>query len=853
MFLENPLNGYFGDLPYVGPVESSAFFQLVSEARLHKLSEKMIINPREIDYFVHPKSKLYSSIKFNHRQSSSKIIKTTIYPELKNNFHSISSFNRGSSPKIIHIKESVSRIFKPNTDTNLTNIVGLDFYGIQKIWSELIKFIFGYEPDTNLYFAIPNIDNYLQDELGTGDFLLSLLLIGVASIVDFVVSRELNVGRIKNVSLELTVFSNNFGKSIADTLEFFCENTLNLSVSRSFCSPDEKNIFYQNLFTEIPSLTISSLNELIENVRSRCVDRHEELCDLNFSENESPTFAPVILVIVPLLNSIRINLKKSLLDSYSYEPITVLSDMDWDATILDQKTPIIFFCSSAWILEQARFPKYDQLLCKLNIKTILHCGFIEFKLTIEEELAETITFIKFLNQSSFDISFVKHLPQSFSENAAYPSRMNAIEVAGNTILLMFRLFMMRYSPVSEQPFFTFPRNIFFSESAWRLYLKCVPILSLGGLIKATYDHSDWPIVELTVLGRFISLRFRLTENGTEGPELSLIDSKIVVWSHLLRQSYSDTCSLIQERYIFKDWINCNVKKFCDTYKMILSEGSTSRFQSLIRQLSNFGINDLNDTKRTHLILSSPSGRRGPIPFQLSDRRVTTCRGWFDKAPLQIGLVSEKRSVETFCPPPSSLYSEVEVASKGSIFRIQCPTEVSYPIIVAYFILHISLHNNGIFVESVDAVPPVPLPNSILQSHTMLTVLKDPDLDNVGLWLDGIMCDAALAPSDPSMLVNLLLKGQHFIELCERVPFTRKRKLPKTEPKVNCNLATSGVFAGVTPRSLIESDTIEEFINLVGTIGREKAESTFRRKKGFGFLDPDHYLYPYYLHLLSKGI
>ncbi|CCW60343.1 unnamed protein product [Phytomonas sp. EM1] len=812
-----------------------------------------MLNPREIDYFVHPESKLYSIVKSNFKRSTSKIIKSTPYPELKTDYYSVDTFSAGSTRKIIHIQESVSRVFRTNSNPNAINIVGLDFYGIQKIWSELIRFMFGCGQKTSLHFAIPNLDIYLKDDLGIGDFLLSLLVIGVASIVDFFASRELNSEKIDNVLLEFTVYNNNYGRFIADTLHFFCENTLNLRVSHSFCSSAERDIFYHNFFSSIVSVEISSLSELVENVRSQCVDRHEELCDFEVSENVSSTLAPIILLIVPLLNSIRHSLKKSLLDSYSYEPIIVFSDIDWDASILDQKTPIIFFCSSAWISQQACLTKYEQVLSKLNIKTILHCGFIEFGLTIEEELVETITCIKVLNQSSFDISFVKHSPQSFSKSIAYPPRADLIEVAGNVILLMFRLFMMRFDPVSKQPFFTFQRNIFFTERAWRLYLECVSRLSLGGLIKKAYGQSDCPTVELTVLGRLLSFRFRLSESNIEGPELSLIDAKIVVWSHLLRQHFQDVCGLIQERYIFKDWIESNVKRFCDTYNIIFTDNRANGFQSLIRQLSNVGINDLNDGKRTHIILSATSGRRVPIQLHLSDRRVTTCRGWFEQAPLQTGLVTEKRSVDTFCFPPSSLYCDIEVASKGSILRIQCPTEVSYPIIVAYLILHISLHNNCIFVESLGAVPPISLPINILQSHTMLTLLEDSELDNAGLWLDGIMCDAALAPSDSSMLVHLLLKGQNFIRICERAPFTRKRKLYKTERKDNVNQDTSGVFTGVTPRSLSEADTVEEFVSLVTTIGREKAENTFRYKKGFAFLDPSHYLNPYYLHLLTKSV
>nr|CCM18372.1 hypothetical protein, conserved [Leishmania guyanensis] len=175
-------------------------------------------------------------------------------------------------------------------------------------------------------------------------------------------------------------------------------------------------------------------------------------------------------------------------------------------------------------------------------------------------------------------------------------------------------------------------------------------------------------------------------------------------------------------------------------------------------------------------------------------------------------------------------------------------ELSYPLIVAHSVLHISLHNICVFSETVDPSVVTPLPRNLLESGVMSSLLCDLTRGNAGFWLDGVMNEIVLTSSASSVLAPLTLKGRQHIPYCERELFTRKR------PRQEIGAAKAGEmegFKGTLPRTAAERSAVEELAELIRTIGREKAEKAVRGKKGFSFLEPSHELYPFYLYSLKR--
>lgn len=813
-------SGFYCDLPNFGPLESISFLETVGGFHLHKLSERLLRGSRNYDFF-------FSDVEVDNNE-----IPKVVLPSLAVNFE---SRDRAPIHSFIHIEEVTTRNVRVGGSS--TRMLELDLAGIDVVWQGLLRY-YSDAKDAGFQYVIPNIDLFLVPLCRYGHFMFSILMIGISAIIHFFEGKGDRCE--PRPRIIFTVLAGATGCCIGDAIQTYVENELKLVTVRNEVHSVEDRM-------EWDSVSHSSNEEWVDGVKELLLCKHEDYCEMNFPPEPELLPSPVIVLILGNIGILRALLTKSLLDSYSSEPIQVVEDKNWSESLFKGNTPVIFICSSSWLAEQGRTPKTHRILCWLNIKSIVHCSVCEFGSSLEEELRHSISLVqRECANRELDIQIRKMPIETFCTTEEIVLSTHHFEHAANMILLLFRRYLLRYSPKSLQPQFSLPYRHFFSEDAWWFYKETAEKLNLCGAVISNNDD-DWPVLELTVLGRALSFRFRMTRHAPmSNGQFSLVDAKIVLWCHLFRMSAKDASRLISERYIFSDWVNAEVDTFCQLHHLKLTDDD-GHFFSLVRQLSVFGFSQMSNPQRVHTLLSFPRGSRIPIQ-QHFDMLPTTCRGWFDRAPLNAVPSMEKRQVSTFCLPPLSAYCELEGPND---FHVQCPTEVSYPLIVAHSVLHISLHNNCIFIESGGPNVAVPLPLSLLQSgSTSAAILEDcPLSNNSGVWLDGSLSEANLAPTDPSILSTHLHHGQRLLGFCERSAFKRKRKRP--EDSVNEMQGVKKGFTGTLPRTAAEGEIIEDFVKLLHTLGREKSERRFAGRKGFGFLEKHHDLFPYYQHLLDR--
>lgn len=846
------VSGYYGDLPYFGPVESHIFFDLVASHRLHKLSAKLMARSRTLEYFVHPtESKLQVAMQSGDAApavSKGAKIPPFKFPTLKQNLDSDAGSLPRSEACAIHIKEMSSRRLDSSFSSDEYQVVALDFPGVEAIWTGLL--LRGCDAGNGKTLVIANVDHCAAEHSGTGELLISLLLTGVHSIARFIDSQSGSTGgeaATAPMRVMLTVLADEFGRTMADSIQVFAETVLSMSVRREFCDEMEHIAAQANSTVA----NCDSLAEWTESVRECATDKHEELCDEMDPDAGAGEFsAPVILIVAPHIESVRQPLRQVLLDSYSSEPIRVAQDIDWDSGFFTGSAPVMFLCSTSWINQQGCTGGFDGLLHRLNIKFVVHGGFCEYGTSLTEELANTVSLLRgSCPDSDFPVSIHQRTRPPFSEKRNYPLNVANQSQVENVVLLLFRRFLMHYSPDTFQPYFSLSRSMFLSRRSWDVYLRTLDRLHLAGAIQKISSGGDAPRVELTVLGRSMTHRFRVADKThRDAHEFSPKDVKTILWAHLFRQTKDVAEEIISENYSFSAWVRRALDTFCATHDINFQKSAVDARTALIKQLAHFGFEEADDAveSRVHYLLSAPFGKRVPLRSHAAGPPATTCRGWYDQAPLRVGLSIEKSQVPAFCEPSSALYCEVEGPKPGGNFRVQCPTEISYPLIVAHTALHTSLHNNCVSLECAAEQSAVPLPLGLLNSHTMNAILADSNSGEVGLWLEGVLADKTPAPSDPSMYRHLLAHKPSLIRFCERTPFRRKRKRVEEPEKV---VAKKEEFTGVKPRTGSEEATIEGFIKLFAAMGRDKAEAPLRGKKGFGFLEPSHELHPYYLYVL----
>ncbi|KAG5496364.1 hypothetical protein JKF63_02666 [Porcisia hertigi] len=843
-------SGYFGDIPYFTPVETTIFYEAVQNCRLHKLPAHLMINPRCTSFFTNPDSVLGRALAKREvdRERKHSMEATAPIPVFVTNYSGNQMLFKSSGEDYVSLRE-VCRIFDASTkrtDSGTIDIGSLNKETISTVWTELLLFLNGCSGSVGR-FVVHNIDTLCSMSDATCEFLVSLLLTGVASILHHYSHTSDREALLNSVCIEFTVLNSEFGSSVADNLQFFIEKGLRLTVSRS-CEGN-----FEAICDELFSLTHCiecSGDDWMDATCSEVVDAHEMLCDKGIDESNLDRFtSPIVLLIVPEASSLRAALEKQILDSYSSEALRVQSDREWGHASFDKKAPLVFICSSHWLTEQMNMPKGDCILHRLNVQIVVHGGYCEIGDSFKEDILRCMIALKGCCIRWEEMRVMQHQEPSYwrqDESSSFRRNSTLVQECANVLLLLFRRFVTPYSPSTKQPYTSFPRDLFCSRRAWDFFHRLTRMLRLAGVL-APEEAPPSETIELTVLGRFLSYRFRIGENALIGDTLTVTDGKVILWAFLFRQPISVPCNIIKDCHTFDSWVDAAVASFCKAYRLEFEPDASPPRKALVAQLALFGIGDGAVRDRVHYLLSSPSGVRFPLRPHLLSAAPTICRGWYEQAPLNAGLALEKKEVGVFCPPPHSAYCELESVEEGAIFHVQCPMELSYPLIVAHSVLHISLHNVCVFSETVDPSVVAPLPKNLLDSGVMSSLLSEVTRGNAGFWLDGVMHEVMLTSSASSVFAPLALKGKQYIPYCERELFIRKRRRQETE---SVKAGKTEGFKGTLPRTAAERSAVVELAELIRAIGREKAEKAVRGKKGFSFLEPSHELYPFYLYNLK---
>ncbi|KAG5471126.1 hypothetical protein CUR178_02437 [Leishmania enriettii] len=843
-------SGYFNDVPYFTPVETAVFYEAVQSCRLHRLPAHLMVKPRSTLFFTNTDSALARALAKGDGDGKGKgtVEATARLPVFATNHAATQMLFKSTGEDYVSLREvcSILDASTRSTSTGIVNIYSLNNEAIYTVWTELLLFLNGCSGSVGR-FVVHNIDTLCNVSDGSCEFLVSLLLAGISSILHYYSRTGDREALLNSVCVQFTVLNTELGSSVADGLQYLIEKGLRMTVSR--WREDNFTTGYDEFISSTHWIECSG-DDWMDAICGEVVDAHEMLCDKDIHEAASGSFiSSIVLLIAPQVPSLRMPLEKQILDSYSSEALRLQSDAEWSHANFDQKVPLVFICSSHWLVEQMSIPKDDGLLHRLNVQIVVHGGFCEIGDTIEEEVLRCVIALKSCGIHWEETRAMQHKEPSYcrlQESCSFRSSSALTQECANALLLLFRRFVTPYSSSSKQPYTSLPRELFFSLRAWNFHLRLVQTLQLAGVLapEATAPHEA---IELTVLGRFLSYRFRIGEGTLLGGTLTVPDGKAILWAFLFRQPIGVPRDVIKSCHAFGSWVDDAVANFCKAYRLQFeTEASTPR-KSLVAQLALFGFGECAVRDRVHYLLSSPSGVRLPLRQHFATTPPTNCRGWYEQAPLNAGLALEKTEVNVFCLPPQSAYCELEAVEKGASFHIQCPMELSYPLIVAHSVLHISLHNICVFSETVDPSVVTPLPTNLLESGVMARLLCDVARANAGFWLDGVMQETMLTSSTSSVLAPLTLKGRQYIPYCERELFTRKRHRQETEvTKVGI---TEG-FTGTLPRTAAERSAVEELAELIRAIGREKAERAVRGKKGFSFLEPSHELYPFYLYNLK---
>ncbi|EPY19677.1 hypothetical protein STCU_09340 [Strigomonas culicis] len=811
--LSGQLTDSYSDVPYFNPVQCSAFYSAVSASHLHKLPSTDLYE-QHIDYFIEASEKWIRNI-------SKDVSFSQQWPQ----------FFLPKNKKIgdyFSIREVDVQVFRTSEDQI---VISLSLEGINRLWTDMIGLAAG-QSDEPLHFVINTLDYVCFD--GELEFLLSLVLTGLSALLHQF-SKE-----IEGSSVEVLVQSSSEGKLLGDKIQCYVETSLQLRVNRFsclHCNPPQAE--KEDTDSE------SSWAELI---RSTVVEWHEDACDLMGSSADAQP--DVLLLILPNIEPTRKAIRKSISDSYCSEPLRVECEETWSPELLKSNVPLVFICSSTWIFNQNKLPFWNQILQKLQIRRIIHGGFSEY----DVDLMMEIHCVQQLNSiyPQLDAPLTLYIMPDRENYVRGKDSQAHFDFTYTFVLLLFRRFLPKNGRGSRH---VFNRNMFISQEAWKYFCSLVSWMHLCGIVDDQRVDEDTMEISLTVFGIFLSSELKIGSPQVgccEEPNLSPVDKKIVLWSVLLRLDKQDVVNVIQERYIFADLLADRVDAFIKTYSIGFVHQSAGSRKKLVRLLSEIlSSSEKKDSNRVHMLLGSPFGRRRQIqPTTDEGSASMRCRGWFNRAFLHTDYTVEQKEVPVYCPPSLSNYGELQIPTMGADYTFQCPLELSYPIIVVRCLLHIAFHNNCVLLLTRPPTKLLQLPENLLESPVMRSILDGSWENNTGLWLDGILNETKLVSVDSGILTPLTLKGSALIGLCKGSNFNKKRK--REAEAADAQTQNAVTFTGKKPKTVLERETIDDFIKAVHDIGKEKAESMFRKKKGFGFIDPSHELHPYYQFTLQKG-
>ncbi|KAH9578776.1 hypothetical protein LSM04_004423 [Trypanosoma melophagium] len=855
-------SGCFSDVPYCNPIESRVFFETLTSARMHRISESMMTKADSVDFFVDRDTHFHNLI-FGMKKKVSEGRNLSsglgifglvdVIPSLFQKFsvQRIIRNGEGNSCFVtIESKNPEDPLDEPTLGLDkelFTSVVlSLDLKGIDFLWQSLMLFLMeDTEPEKDIVYVLPNLNVYLRNGNSYGGFLFSLWALVVSSILHhfFTIPVDSIKRRLNRVRFWITISQDFESDIISDKIHLFFENKLRVCVYRVLNTKPIKNKY------EVKSATLISVadrEEWLEKITEIVVNTHEDLCDANEESSDKSEFTfCCILLIIPEIKLLRKDLEKRLCDSYTSVPISVATeekDIYEGLSTFDRRVPITIFSSEKRIEEELLKPEHERYLNHFNIKTIL-IGEGNFN-------DRSIVLIRHLlpgSPSPVLLPYPKATTVDFKKNSCevdYNRNCN-IQEGMNLILWLFRRFRFNLCQKGIQPVLHASRISFISTNVASFFNEVVDTMKSTGLIRFMKQTDETNPFRLEILGRALSYRFRLPYEG-KLPELTPFDVNCILWCHALRESKITANKLISSVHSFPTWVEEAIDFFCSRHRISLQNEGESKRERLIKLLSSVP-KDNEGISRVKLFLMHTSGERSPILKHFLRTPSTSCRGWYEQAPIGTNVeVSPKPHVSIYCYPSHNELCEVHFGDS----ILQCPLDISYPLIVTHIALHTTILNNGVFLEYNDfsAVPPlVPMPLAVLQNPTLDSFLNDFDNGNVGFWLDNCM-NSSNSLSDAMELASLMARTPSFIGICDRAALRRKRAQKESILKrQKCEVNETP-----KPSSEAEGETIREFVNAARKLGRENAEKRFKGMRGFGFLNPSHESHSFYLYILEQS-
>ncbi|EKF33364.1 hypothetical protein MOQ_002777 [Trypanosoma cruzi marinkellei] len=863
MGLKEATSGFYGDLPYCSPVESSVFFDAVAASRMHRISESMISRADSMSYFMKENTlfnDLFLELRKGFDENASKLKRggvlefLDIIPSL---LHSSSAHRlvreseEGKCFVVIESKEAsdICGVFDvaKQDDSSVYVVVSLDVKGMDYMWQSLLTFLLGgASTEKNMVYVLPIIDVYLQKGNAYGEFLFSLWATGVSSILHHfaLIAIDSVRERLNKVSIRIGALKGHEGDSILDDVQLFFEDKLRICVYRVLNNEVLPNDPFA-VETEC-AITAGDREEWLEKATELILGVHEELCDTSEEKTKKDDAKlRCVLFIIPDIISLQNDLKRQLSDSYTSTPIIVVTRENQIYELLslhNRSAPIVFFCSQKNLQDQLLKPEHERYLNRLCVEAFLYGE--------RNRYVWEIALIRMLFPGSQPFYLLPY-PLFDSTNSderngkANELEESSLEEAINIILWLFRRFKLETCPKGIQPVLRVSEMFFISRGAALIFEKVMNAMKSSGLVSSLSTSDESYSFRLEVLGRAVSYRFCLPYES-KFPEFTSFDVKCIFWCHALRQSKETALKLISSAHNFPTWIEAAIDNFCLKHRIKLENGTVTEREALVKGLSlipNFdGI-----SSRINAFLTHPSGKRIPILGNFVSASSTCSRGWFEQAPVSKSAESVTRPhVNVYCYPSHNEICEICFGDH----TIQCPLDLSYPLIVTHIVLHTTLWNNAIILESGHdngLAAPLPIPLALLHSPTLNSILEDVDDGKVGFWLDNCM-DSTPPLSDPLELASLMAKTPSLVGLCDHEALRRKRtQVDWVMKRQKCEVKEVSA-----PLSEAEAATIREFANAAIKLGRENAEKRFKGMRGFAFLNSSHENHAYYLHVLGQS-
>ncbi|KAG8346569.1 hypothetical protein TRVL_02591 [Trypanosoma vivax] len=849
-------SGFFCDVPYLGPVESSIFFDVLTSARVHRIPESMIVRPDSLLYYVDKVSRLYqtasdfrSSDLVGHDNKSGFGDLVSIIPPLLHASPPQRLTNRlsdtgcfislvtGDLPSLN--SKSLAEKFAGHCDCV---VISFDLKGFDTMWQSLIEFLTDDSEDSRAVFVLPNIGVYLRDDDPFGWFMFSIWSVGVSSILHYfsTVNHNHIQERLSKVSILLTFIKHIEDEIVADKIQLFFENKLKVCVSRM------EDISLLTGFSGTADGSIVVISNSQEEWLSKAVDVitgiHEELCDANkMEDNMICGKRCCVLFIVPESISLVRELEKRLCDCYTSTPMVIVTDIERLSeieTLRNVDVPVILLCFRGAIERQLLRPKHERVVEQMNISALIFTGY-------DFSVRDLAVYQSLFSKGPTHLMLIPRNAHGNRDTSHKPTELNydIIQEGVNIILWLFRRFRFPLDEGGMQPILKIPDAFFISSTASLFFDRVINEMKTSGLISFVYSSDGSCGSRLELLGRALSYRFRLPYKS-EFPELTSSDIKCILWCYALRKSKSVAQKLISASHRFPSWVENAVDDFCSIHRIKFGNANTTGEEALINHLSSSPDSE-KGVSRVRRFLAHCYGKRDRVSRHLVESSSTSCRGWFEQAVFDTGLpIVPQPHVNMYCYPCHTELCEIIFGND----ILQCPLDLSYPLVAVHIVLHTTLRNIAVLLEynEIDELPPlVPIPISVLQSPTFKSIVYEANNESTGLWLDS--CMSSNPPiSDSLQFSSLMSKSSSFNGFCSyRSLCKRPRQWDRDTEKPRRD--TEGFK--IPPEA--EATRIREFANAAKKLGRENAEGRFKGMSGFAFLQPSHPSHEYYLHLLQQ--